>query len=107
MNPFSVNAISVAQASSPAATQSTSPSAPPSAEQIKQQALNLAVSKATRVLNDVGYAGAGRQISFSLDPSTHQPVIEILDIETNKVLFQWPSAYVLELAAEQSKGRDE
>jgi uncharacterized FlaG/YvyC family protein len=102
MNPFSVNAVSGAQAISPSVPQS----APASAEQIKQQALNVAVSKATKVLNDIGYAGIGRQINFSLDPATHQPVIEILDTQTNKVLFQWPSEYVLELAAEQTKSRD-
>ena len=103
MNPFSVNAVSAIQPVTPVAT----PSAPQSAEQIKQQSLNLAVSKATRVLNAAGYAGAGREISFSLDPSTRQPIVEVLDTQTNKVLFQWPSAYVLELAAEQTKSRDE
>jgi uncharacterized FlaG/YvyC family protein len=67
------------------------------------RALAQALSNAALRLNDVGYPGAGREITFSLDPATRLPLIEIVDQETREVLSQWPSAYLLELAAEQSK----
>jgi uncharacterized FlaG/YvyC family protein len=68
-----------------------------------ERALDFAVSRAVNSLNEAGYAGAGREISISSDPSTRRPVIEVVDSQTKTVLFQWPSAYVLELAMEQAR----
>jgi uncharacterized FlaG/YvyC family protein len=72
----------------------------------QDQALNAALSGAVWSLNEAGYAGTGRQITLSFDPASRRPVIEVVDSETNKVLLQWPSAYVLELAHEQNKRAD-
>lgn len=95
--------ISPISANTPAAVPEPVPS-PRIAPQ--DRALNAALSGAVQSLNEAGYAGAGREISISLDPGTRRPVIEVVDTQTKKVLFQWPSAYVLELAQQQKNGAD-
>ena len=67
----------------------------------EDRALVHAVSEAARRLNEAGYAGEGRAITFSLDPATRLPLIKVVDEQTRETLSQWPSAYLLELAAEQ------
>jgi uncharacterized FlaG/YvyC family protein len=94
-----MNPISPISASTPAAPEPVPP--PRSAPQ--DRTLNAALSGAVQSLNEAGYAGTGREISLSFDPATRRPVIEVVDTETNKVLIQWPSAYVLELAQEQKR----
>ena len=42
--------------------------------------------------------GEGRQLSFTRDPQTRRPVIQIIDQGTGEVLDQIPSETVLELA---------
>jgi len=79
---------------------------PPPRFSPQDRTLNAALSGAVQSLNEAGYAGTGREISLSFDPGTRRPVIEVVDSETKKVLSQWPSAYVLELAQEQKKSAD-
>ena len=66
------------------------------------RSLNRAVSNAVRQLNEAGYAGRGREVTFSLDPATKSPVIKVIDTDTKEVISQWPSAYLLEIAAQNS-----
>ena len=42
--------------------------------------------------------GEGRQLSFTRDPQTRRPVIQIIDQSSGEVLDQIPSETVLELA---------
>jgi uncharacterized FlaG/YvyC family protein len=42
--------------------------------------------------------GQGRQLSFSRDPETRRPVIQIIDQSTGEVIDQIPSETVLQLA---------
>ena len=85
----------------------TAPAVPEPAPQPRlspqDRTLNAALSGAVQSLNEAGYAGTGREISLSFDSGTRRPVIEVVDTETKKVVLQWPSAYVLELAKEQKK----
>ena len=97
-----MNPITPISATTPAAPEP----APPPRLAPQDRTLNAALSGAVRSLNEAGYAGTGREISLSFDPGTRRPVIEVVDSETKKVLSQWPSAYVLELAQEQKKGGD-
>jgi hypothetical protein len=62
--------------------------------------LNRAASAGVRKLNDSGYAGDGREVTFSVDPATRTPVIKVIDSSTKEVIEQWPTAYLLEIAAE-------
>jgi hypothetical protein len=62
--------------------------------------LNRAVSAGVRKLNDAGYVGEGREVTFSVDPATKIPVIKVVDTSTKEVIEQWPTAYLLEIAAE-------
>jgi uncharacterized FlaG/YvyC family protein len=94
-----MNPITPISATTPAAPEP----APPARLAPQDRALNAALSGAVQSLNEAGYAGTGREISLSFDPGTRRPIIEVVDTDTQKVLFQWPSAYVLELAQEQKK----
>jgi flagellar protein FlaG len=84
--------ITVATAGSPAATQPQVPVSP------ADRAFTQAVSNAIRHLNTEGYVGQGREVTFSVDPSTHRPVVKVVDTDTREVLHQLPPEYVLQLA---------
>jgi uncharacterized FlaG/YvyC family protein len=75
---------------------------PDRAQANPERALTLAVAGAARRLNDINYAGEGREITFSLDPATKKPLVKVVDLDTREVVFQWPSKYLLELAAEHA-----
>lgn len=66
------------------------------------RSLNQAVSSAVRQLNETGYPGDGREVTFSLDRVTKAPVIKVVDTATKEVISQWPSEYLLEIAAENT-----
>jgi uncharacterized FlaG/YvyC family protein len=59
---------------------------------------NGSVRTAVRQLNEAGYAGAGREVSFSIDPASRQPVIKVIDSVTKEVLTQIPAKSLLDLA---------
>jgi len=65
--------------------------------------MNRAVSAAVSKLNDAGYAGEGREVTFSIDHSTKKMVIKVVDTNTNEVITQWPPEYLLELAADTKR----
>src|SRR5580693_1983253 len=69
------------------------------------RALNSAVSGAVRTLNESGIAGQGREVTFSLDPGTHIPVVKVVDTNTQEVITQWPSDYALRLAETTQGGQ--
>ncbi len=64
------------------------------------RSLNRAVSSAVSQLNDAGYAGAGREVAFSVDRATRLPVVKVIDSTTKEVIEQWPPEYLLAMAAE-------
>jgi flagellar protein FlaG len=53
---------------------------------------------AVHEINKSELMGEGRQLSFTRDPQTRRPVIQILDQNTGEVLDQIPSETLLELA---------
>jgi flagellar protein FlaG len=66
------------------------------------QSVSRAASSAVRQLNSAGYAGEGREVTFSLDPATRIPVIKVIDSSTKEVIRQLPQEYLLEIAAENT-----
>ena len=64
--------------------------------------LNRAVSAAVGKLNNAGYAGEGREVTFSIDQATRQPIIKVIDSSTKEVITQWPPEYLLALADEKT-----
>jgi uncharacterized FlaG/YvyC family protein len=58
------------------------------------------VAAAVNDLNAVGYAGQGREITFSVDRETKLPVVKVIDAKSKEVIQQWPRDYVLQLAAQ-------
>jgi flagellar protein FlaG len=69
----------------------------------EERALTRSASAAVQTLNDAGYAGSGREVTFSLDQATKLPVIKVVDTSTKEVLEQWPQQYLLQLAADSDK----
>jgi len=63
-----------------------------------------AVAGAVRTLNESGIAGTGREVTFSLDPTTRIPVVKVVDKDTQEVITQWPSDYALRLAQTTTQG---
>lgn len=80
-------------------------SAPSSSVPVADRTLNRAISAAVGKLNDAGYAGEGREVTFSIDQSTKKTVIKVIDTDTNEVITQWPPEYLLQLAAETTNNR--
>jgi flagellar protein FlaG len=110
MAQFSVTPVSTLAvtptASAPVSPRSASP-APASATLAdltkEERALNRSVSAAVQTLNNAGYAGGGREVTFSVDQATRRPVVKVVEISTKEVLLQWPAEYALELAASTDK----
>jgi flagellar protein FlaG len=101
MAQFSVTPVPVlasSAAASPAPDRST-----PASSTTEKRALNRSASAAVQTVNAAGYAGDGREVTFSVDQATRQPVIKVIDTSTKEVLHQWPLEYLLQLAAETNK----
>lgn len=79
------------------------PTAPPAIPTSEERALNRSVSAAVQTVNDAGYPGEGREVTFSLDQATKQPVIKVVDTLTKEVIQQWPPEYLHQLAADAQK----
>ena len=56
------------------------------------------VVTAVHEVNKSELMGEGRQLTFTRDPETRRPVIQIVDQNTGEVLDQIPSETVLQLA---------
>jgi uncharacterized FlaG/YvyC family protein len=56
------------------------------------------VVTAVHELNKSELMGEGRQLSFTRDPQTRKPVIQIIDQSTGEVVDQIPPETVLQLA---------
>ena len=56
------------------------------------------VVTAVHEVNKSELMGEGRQLTFTRDPETRRPVIQIVDQNTGEVLDLIPSATILELA---------
>lgn len=66
----------------------------------EQAAYNRSVASAASTVNQSGILGENREVTFSVDQSTHKPVVRVLDADTRKVIEQWPSEYLLQMAAQ-------
>jgi uncharacterized FlaG/YvyC family protein len=75
----------------------------PTSTTTEERALNRSVSAAVQTVNDAGYAGDGREVTFSVDKATKRPVIKVVDTATKEVLNQWPPEYLLQIAADAQK----
>jgi uncharacterized FlaG/YvyC family protein len=67
------------------------------------QAFNRTVSAAVQTVNDSGYLGSGREVTFSVDQTTKVPVVKVIDTSSKEVIEQWPPEYLLQLAADAKK----
>jgi uncharacterized FlaG/YvyC family protein len=74
--------------------------------QTDERAFRHAVLAAVRDLNQAGYAGEGREVTYSIDPGSRKPVVRVVESETKEVITQWPAEYALAIAAESSQTRD-
>jgi len=83
-----------------------SPGTESSTTTAEARALNRSLSAAVQTVNDSGYLGSGRELTFSVDHATKVPVIRVVDTSTNEVVEQWPPQYLLQVAADSQKTRD-
>jgi uncharacterized FlaG/YvyC family protein len=95
MSQISVNAVSSYPAPSSGAQVSPAPA---------DRTLNRAVSVAVGKLNESSYAGEGREVTFSVDPATKQPVVKVIDTATKEVIRQLPPEYLLQIAGDDAGG---
>ena len=70
-----------------------------SANALQQAGFRPEVSAAVARLNDAGFFGANREVTYSFDRVTHLPVVRVLDSQTKEVINQWPPEFVLKLAS--------
>jgi uncharacterized FlaG/YvyC family protein len=56
------------------------------------------VISAVHEVNKSEFLGEGRQLSFTRDPDTRRPVIQIVDRSTGEVLDQIPPETILQMA---------
>jgi hypothetical protein len=89
--------ISTIPAQAPVVAEPPTPPAPVTPE---ERALTRSVSAAVQTVNDAKAAGEGREVTFSVDRATRQPVITNVDTTTKEIVQQWPPAYLLQLAAD-------
>jgi uncharacterized FlaG/YvyC family protein len=75
----------------------------PAKSTAEERALNRSVSVAVQTLNNAGYAGDGREVTFSVDQATRRPVVKVVETSTKDVIMQWPPEYLLQLAADANK----
>lgn len=66
----------------------------------KIRELRQILTSATRTLNQVSFAGQGREVTFSVDTVTKRPIVRIVDTESKEVVAQWPPEYLLRMAEE-------
>jgi uncharacterized FlaG/YvyC family protein len=95
MGQISVNAASFDPAPSSGSALSQAPA---------DRTLNRAVSVAVGKLNEASYAGEGREVTFSVDPATRQPVVKVIDSATKEVISQLPPEYLLQIAGDETTG---
>lgn len=79
------------------------PVSPATTTTAQERAFNRAVSAAVQTVNDSGYLGSGREVTFSVDQATKVPIVKVIDTASNKVLDQWPPEYLLQFAAEAER----
>jgi len=78
---------------------SPQPDSPPSAV----RELTRSVAAAVQTVNEAGFAGQGREVTFSFDQATRVPVVKVLETSTREVITQWPPEYLLRMAADARK----
>ena len=71
----------------------------------EERVFNLSVAAAVRQLNDAGQAGAGREVTLSIDAASRQPVVKVIDSQTKEVIEQVPTKYALAIAADYENQR--
>jgi uncharacterized FlaG/YvyC family protein len=71
-----------------------------------ERAFRHAVVSAVRELNAAGYAGEGREITYSIDPGSRRPIVRVVESQTKEVIHQWPAECALAIAAEINQTRD-
>ena len=84
----------------PSATEFPAAPTPPGGQDVRELTRRVAI--AVHELNRVNFAGEGREITFTVDRTTHLPVISVLDTQSREVIRQWPTEYVLQVARNEN-----
>ena len=84
----------------PSAAEFPATPTPPVGQDARELTRKVAI--AVHELNRVNFAGEGREITFTVDRTTHLPVISVLDTQSREVIRQWPTEYVLQVARNEN-----
>ena len=84
----------------PSAAEFPAAPTPPVGQDARELTRKVAI--AVHELNRVNFAGEGREITFTVDRTTHLPVISVLDKQSGEVIRQWPTEYVLQVARNEN-----
>lgn len=69
----------------------------------KERGERSALVQAVQTLNQAQSFGPNSEVTFSLDRTTHKPVLQIVDRQTNEVISQLPPEHVLRMALKLSR----
>ena len=69
----------------------------------EDRARTQALVAAVQVLNQSGFVGGDREITYSKDSPTSRLVIRVVDKQSGAIVVQWPSEYALQMAQEYQK----
>ena len=96
---MNVSSISSVSAAVNGAAEKSSAAAKSGATQ-ETAAARRVLATAARVVNTSEVLGQQNELVFSLDPTSHRVVAQILDRATQKLVEQVPAEYILKIAAE-------
>jgi uncharacterized FlaG/YvyC family protein len=74
---------------------STPPQVPPEQTAERQQLI-----QAVKKVNQSEMLGENNELTFAMDRNSRKPVVRVVNRQTNEVVFQIPSEYVLQMAAD-------
>jgi uncharacterized FlaG/YvyC family protein len=74
---------------------STPPQALPEQATERQQLI-----QAVKKVNQSEMLGENNELTFAMDRNSRKPVVRVVNRQTNEVVFQIPSEYVLQMAAD-------
>ena len=65
----------------------------------QERAERSALVQAAHSVNEAQSFGPNSEVTFSLDRTTHKPILQIVDRQTREVIQQLPPEYLLRMAA--------
>jgi len=69
----------------------------------QERAQQRQLIQAVRSMNEAEFFGQSSELTFTLDPGTHKPILKLVDKRTQEVIRQIPPEYLLRLAEDAKR----